>query len=411
MKHILFLFWVLIVANTGRAQLSEPHQPPSWNTSISSIDNLSIVVIDAPDMSEVYAIRNAQKHKNTALLAGKKIPVQVNFLENGTWNVLPNNSLVCRTKITAKNAGHVGVNFSELYLPIGGELYFYSPDFKNKIGPFTQQDVAQDGSFSSGVIEGSEIIIELVQPARNNTRPIVDIESLIYLVKERKSASRDFGDADDCHININCKEGDNWRDQQNAVVRISMYINGEYGWCTGTIMNNTFQDCTPYILTADHCRSVKAGSVAAETDYDQWQFYFNYEGPKCKNPKESEVAIGTLTGCKKMANSGKMAEGDPDFLLVKLNSAIPQFYNPFFAGWDNRNLASSSGVMIHHPQGDVKKISTYTSTLESSQWNENNKNTHWKLYSRRIVARRPRGSSRTPSAPRGSQIARRHRAT
>ena len=41
--------------------------------------------------------------------------------------------------------------------------------------------------------------------------------------------------------------------------------------------------------------------------------------------------------------------------FVELNSD-PDF-NPYFSGWNRSNIAASSGVSIHHPSGDIMKIS------------------------------------------------------
>ena len=39
------------------------------------------------------------------------------------------------------------------------------------------------------------------------------------------------------------------------------------------------------------------------------------------------------------------------------NGTVPASYNPFFAGWDNTGNTPSTTVCIHHPAGDIKKIS------------------------------------------------------
>ena len=42
-------------------------------------------------------------------------------------------------------------------------------------------------------------------------------------------------------------------------------------------------------------------------------------------------------------------------------------------------MPSPVGVTIHHPAGDIKKISTYTTPVESSQWSGTS-GTHWQVY-------------------------------
>ena len=47
--------------------------------------------------------------------------------------------------------------------------------------------------------------------------------------------------------------------------------------------------------------------------------------------------------------------------------------------WNKANVGSPSGVSTHHPSGDVKKISTYTSTLLSTNWSGSTPGTHWRV--------------------------------
>jgi hypothetical protein len=40
-----------------------------------------------------------------------------------------------------------------------------------------------------------------------------------------------------------------------------------------------------------------------------------------------------------------------------VNNTVPLTYSPYFAGWDNSGTNPTSTVSIHHPSGDIKKIS------------------------------------------------------
>jgi hypothetical protein len=113
-------------------------------------------------------------------------------------------------------------------------------------------------------------------------------------------------------------------------------------YCTGVLVNNTGRDGTPFILTAEHCLN---RSYYTERSV----FLFNYESSSCfgdDGPKNMSIAGSDL-----------VAVGDSiDFSLVKLSADIPVDYDPYFAGWDLNTPQYSSTVTIHHPWGDVKKI-------------------------------------------------------
>jgi hypothetical protein len=51
-----------------------------------------------------------------------------------------------------------------------------------------------------------------------------------------------------------------------------------------------------------------------------------------------------------------------DFCLVEITGGlvggtVPLSYSPYFSGWDNSGVIPTSSVSIHHPSGDIKKIS------------------------------------------------------
>ena len=60
---------------------------------------------------------------------------------------------------------------------------------------------------------------------------------------------------------------------------------------------------------------------------------------------------------------------DSDFGLVELNSVPPVSYDVFYAGWRNTGAVSTTAVCIHHPSGDVKKISFDDDPLQNSSQN------------------------------------------
>ena len=66
-------------------------------------------------------------------------------------------------------------------------------------------------------------------------------------------------------------------------------------------------------------------------------------------------------------------------MLLRLADTIPLYYEPYYNGWNRENAASPQGVTIHHPAGDIKKISTYTTPLISDQWG-GPPGTHWKVF-------------------------------
>ncbi|UTW64047.1 T9SS type A sorting domain-containing protein [bacterium SCSIO 12741] len=372
---------VLILINgtlPALAQLSQPERILPWEDAPQS----GYVHLDQPLMDDLLEAQQKSLASGTFYPTGKIVPVSINPLEVGVWTLEKNGDRVCRMWVDMEGAQGISLYFEDLFLPVGCELFAFDPEFKDQFGPYTFLDNADGEWVGSGTVHGDKIGLELRIPAKVSLEPNIRIHQIGYQFDhQRANGSRGFGDSDDCQVNVECEEGDNWSNQVRAAVRIKLRYGGFEGWCTGTLMNNTFQDCAPYILTADHCRRLQDGTEATDQEYQNFEFYFLYESTRCDNPnKESDVPVGKLTGCTFKAASGGGGTGGPDFLLLRLNDAVPQFFNPHFAGWDNRNVASISGVMMHHPRGDIKKVATYLTKAESSEWEGAFKDTHWKIF-------------------------------
>jgi len=179
-------------------------------------------------------------------------------------------------------------------------------------------------------------------------------------------AEYNFGASGSCNVNVNCAEGSNWQNQKRGVLRILVKQGSALFWCSGSLINNVRQDKTPYVLTANHC-----GIQSSDDDYLQWAYYFNYESAQCQNPL-TEPAYQLITGSQMISSSDNGVEDGSDFRLVLLNQSIPETYNAYFNGWTRSEIIGNSGVTIHHPSGDIKKISTFSSRPVSSGFGQQN---------------------------------------
>ena len=137
---------------------------------------------------------------------------------------------------------------------------------------------------------------------------------------------------------MSCSEALEWQDEIRSVAMI--LTSGGSRICTGSLVNNASQDLTPYFLTANHCLGGN----------NSWIFMFNYESPTCSN--QNGPTNMTLSGSSLLANSSSS-----DVALLLLNESPPENYNVHFAGWDVSGNIPSIPVGIHHPSGDIKKIS------------------------------------------------------
>ncbi len=141
-------------------------------------------------------------------------------------------------------------------------------------------------------------------------------------------------------------------------------------WYSGSLINNTSNNQTPYFLTADHC----IGSLDAngDTDASFYSFWWNYESSTCSQNSSDFVAEST-SGATLIANNSAT-----DFALFELTeSPLDSNIDVFFNGWDRTTNPIQGGVGIHHPSGDFKKIATHNITPSPGQvWGSG---THWRV--------------------------------
>jgi hypothetical protein len=369
----------LFVSLTGVSQLSEGGQPLSFTASGIS-HSFQHVSLPTPDLAEIIEQdrSSAGDFRNSRFAV--MVPVDLNPLNSGTWEMLPGGQRIWRLKLSLQGSLASSLYFAGFDLPGGVELYLYDEDGIAVKGAFTHLNNRQNGLFATELIYSGTVVLEMNVPQGVKPGNWFTVKEMTYAYDDVAGVlqNKGFGDSQFCEVNINCSpEGDNWQQEKRGVVRIQVKVNASAYWCTGSMINNTSLDKTPYLLTADHC-AYKFGQYAAADDLASWLFYFNYESVTCENP-QFEPQLFSLSGCTKIAQDGTHGMEGSDFYLVKLMDDIPASYNIYFNGWSIVDVPSTSGVTIHHPDGDIKKISTYDEMPESSSWQGNGLPSHWKV--------------------------------
>lgn len=366
----VLLFLLLIVSFSPyplTAQISEGGEPLSFGHQLK--DDVPVVSLDSPDLAVIRAADVELEKQALPPRVAVSVSAGIDLVENGQWITMSDGSRIGRIAISSPGALALGAYFSDFKLQEGCRFFVYNKDHSFLIGAYTLYNNSETGLFATELIPGDHLIFEIDLEPLVSTNPSLVLSEISYAYRDIPGFILDRGTSDPCEVNINCPEGDNWQKQKRGVVRIYIKESGGFFWCSGSLVNNALQDFEPFLLTADHC----APDVTPD-DISQWIFYFNYEGPGCDNPQNGPTD-NTMTGAVKLASA---TTNGSDFLLIRLNQEVPQNYQPFFNGWNNENVSSPSGVSIHHPAGDIKKISTYTQPLTSSQWGAS-PNTHWQV--------------------------------
>ncbi|MDD2982760.1 MAG: GEVED domain-containing protein [Crocinitomicaceae bacterium] len=371
----------------------------SWNASaqmtvIPQKEKLEIeqqvktLILTPPNLQHVFA-EDLQRDKNGELYRIGVSMTTFTTPENaGIWKTLPSGERVWQLKVKATGAEALSFLFDKFIIYGNTVVSVFDLNGKLVHEPLRVSDVQEHGMQNIALCFGDELILQIREP--KNTKPSeIQLTEVMYGYRSTgNSIAAKINESDPCQVNVNCSEGSQWADERNGVARILVKDGFNQGWCSGALVNNAALDCKPYFLTALHC-----GVTSSTNDFNQWKFYFKYEATACTNPTSTGTLGGsstTITGCVKKAtsNDGGGNSGS-DFLLVQLGStsneattvtklkstAIQAYWN----GWDANNTVVNNGVSIHHPAGDIKKISTYTSNLVTSGWNSNGLSSHWRV--------------------------------
>ena len=370
---ILSLIWPVLLFG----QISRPGTPDGISRKANLAD-IAVARLDTPDLSLLRAEDEANRSNGLPERMGISLPAAYNMENSGSWESV-NNRRIWKLMIEVPEAVGLGLYFKDFELPPGGELFVYSADMKHIIGAFTSHNNHPSQLFATQVVKGDKIIVQYAEPLLSTYEARFSISEVLYVYRpmlfpgDRPFKLKNSGG---CQVNTSCAEGIEWRDQINSVVRILIKSGYSSYWCTGAVLNTTSQDYEPFILTADHCAKNNSGNYASAEDVLRWVFYFQYETLDCIGAEVPEDQ--TMTGAVKVASSSLLENDGSDFYLMLLNEPIPAVYEPYYAGWDISGDLSPSGVSIHHPAGDVKKISTYLTPLANDQWGANPE-THFKV--------------------------------
>ncbi|MEN9611046.1 MAG: hypothetical protein RLZZ628_1860 [Bacteroidota bacterium] len=349
MNNRFLLLVLCFLANSVclNAQIQLGGTPLNLQSSrLAFAKNAPILKLPTPDLAAVRQEDATQPIGQIRFAV--PVPIAINLQNAGTWTTLPTGDRVWTLKLQSTGALGLAIAYQNFYLPQGSRLYMYRPDGKEILGAYTEVNNSPQNVFLTGVIQGDVAILEYFEPQNAIGKGHFDLSTLYHAYRNPNPPAAILGinDSKSCHVNINCPEGADYASNKRAITRIRMVMQEGLGWCSGSMIANTATDGKPYVLSAYHCQD------GFTPQYALWTFFFGYESPNCTNPVEEPVA-NALQGCVQRAGWQ-----NSDFLLLELNSRIPDPFKGYFNGWnrDSLNLPSQT-AMIHHPQGDLQKIS------------------------------------------------------
>ena len=333
---ILTISIILVMAESARGQLEE---------AIGKISDIRIEKWNELSLDSQLLQSLASLHSPKDIAFQFAVPVAVNYLPENSgrfYNV--GDELIWITGIRSKNARSLNLILKPFHIPEGAYVYIYDSKKSVVRGAFTSINNNPSDILPTMPVPGEELILEYHLPAGVKWKGTLGISQVShdYLGVFGPEPAKDsrFRLSQPCNVDINCPPGDNYQTEKRSVCRL--IIRG-IELCSGFLINNADEKNLPYLITAQHC-------ITDENDASMTIFVFGYESPWCEGP-DGRVSHSLAGSVLRSTNP------DIDFTLVELSSFPPFIYKPYLAGWDVSGISPQGAVTIHHPQGDVKKIS------------------------------------------------------
>ncbi|WP_299362073.1 T9SS type A sorting domain-containing protein [Winogradskyella sp.] len=350
---IKLLFSLLMTSMISFAQvIPENIKPPSWG--LSDLDNLKPFKLPSFDLKKLQDEDKVNdKNKSKPWRFGHEIYVDHNFNEVGEWTTLPNGDRIWRMTYKSEGAYTLNFLFDTFKVPEGAKLYVYNHERDDLLRPFTHHNNNPEEVLGTWLVNGSQAWIEYYQPANVTGQAKITVGSVVHGYRTAETYQKALNDSGDCNHDVDCditpsSDPFELNTRKEEVKKAAGMLVSGGGFCSGTLVNNTNNDGTPYFLTANHCGGGEAN----------WAFRFNWRSPNpsCGTTVNSTNGTfnQTVSGCVVRATSS-----ESDMELVEITD--PTFFNNnpdvVWSGW-NRSTTQVPQVNfgIHHPRGDIQKV-------------------------------------------------------
>ncbi|MBU8892816.1 MAG: trypsin-like peptidase domain-containing protein [Bacteroidales bacterium] len=363
-KCIILLFAFISMVNIN-AQVITKHVSKGIienRNNYKKYSSIKIVKMPSIDVEALLAEDEEEIKLGLPFRFGYSMQVNLNMRNSGNWTEFEDSNRIWTLNIVSKGAYSINLAYDEFYIPEGGQLYIYNMDKTVLQGPITSEYNTHNGNFATDLIQGESIILEYYEPYGVKEKGKIRISKVVHGYKNLFSETTGvFGQSDSCNIDVNCPEGQDWEDESNSV---AMILVGDNRICSGALINNTCQDFIPYFLTANHC--VQGENVGT------WTFRFQYKSSTCGGG--DDYSYYSYYGASLEAHNSVS-----DFALLELNQRPAGYTGITYSGWSRSSAAPSSAVSLHHPTGDVMKISFENNSPIKTNYPGFSGDNHWQV--------------------------------
>lgn len=302
--------------------------------------------VNGPDTP--LQIGNGRQVQQTATAAG--------MASHLVWSPSTATTLAAATSFQSPGAAAVRIGLLVRKLPAGATLRVYAQgqDTAYEVSGREVLDVLSVNRMAGGSsdadrtywlppVDGDEATVEIALPAGVPGSAVdVSVPQISHLKVSTTADPQALKTlaSGSCEVDVNCTAGNTT--QRNATARMS-FVDGANSYvCTGTLLNNTNNDGTPYFLSANHC-------ISSQTVASTLVTAFFYRSSSC-NSGTPASGVAVLRGGATLL----YASASTDTSFMRLNNPAPA--GAEFAGWSVGQAAVGADLIgIHHPSGDLQK--------------------------------------------------------
>lgn len=292
------------------------------------------------------------------LRAGVPVPLEVD-VQASDWHSAGDGTAVWSLTLNSADASFLGLRLNAPQLPEGAELRLLGEDGQLR-GPYANEHRNSRGQLWIPVVHGDSAELELRAPSAATSEVqlgAVELHYGLHPLDGTAPATKAQGDAGGCHNDVACPQGTDW---PRAIRSTALLIIGNQLVCNGVLLNNTRDDGDPLVITADHC-GIRADDDADGFPAESVTAVFNFQAEQCDSTRRVAQA-DDIEGAELL-----FRHRSSDTTLIRLDRAPPADFNARYAGWDASGNGAASGSGVHHPSGDLKKISLFEQPLSAGR--------------------------------------------
>lgn len=361
LKKNIASFLVLFTCISAPAQISHGGKPFALHEAMRSLTPgvSQQMFVDMPAFNVEQELRSSESSGDfKSLYFAHKFFVHLRPDNSGIRFTSYDHMNVWRVGIRSRGAYSINILFSKFQLPEGAKVFVYNSDQTEILGSYTSENNTDLNLLPVQPIGGDEIIVEYQEPENAEFKGEIEIGEVNHDFRGLFRAATEPRDPiQSCHPNLVCYP----EDIQPGSGVVVLIINGNT-YCTGSLINNTAENGTPYLITATHCMNrdydptflanrkydLVAGSIVA---------FFNYNAPVCGTDIRGNTQM-TLAS----ADSVLISERH-DITLLKMKQVPPKEYQPYYLGWNVSQSPTAPFHGIHHPNGGIKKVAVDENSL------------------------------------------------